>query len=91
MSAKTRLSRLEKSNVGDKLWVLIGIGRPNNAQDRLSRERLALESYLSSNGNRGAYIAYLPFDSFPLGFLGYIAKSGLIEQVCNKSKNPAES
>lgn len=91
MSHKTRLTKLEKIGLGDNLWALIGIKRPKDIQHQRLLEMQAREIYYASGGNRGAYLAFLPFDSFALGFIGYIKRSELTLMIMNKTKNPAES
>jgi hypothetical protein len=51
----------------------------------------ARQRFYASGGNREAYLAFLPFDSFPDGFYGYVKKSDLVKAIANKTKNPAES
>ncbi|WP_284452584.1 hypothetical protein [Parachlamydia acanthamoebae] len=91
MSHKTRLTKLEKIGLSDSLWALIGIGRPRDVQHQRSLEMQARNSFYASGGNRGAYLAFLPFDSFALGFIGYVKRSQLDLMIANKTKNPAES
>ena len=76
---------------GDGLWALIGIGKPWDAQHQRILEIQARQRFYSSGGNREAYLAFLPFDSFPNGFFGYVKKSEFIKAVTNKTKNPAEN
>ena len=75
----------------DRLWALIGIGKPRDAQHQRILEIQARQRFYSSGGNREAYLAFLPFDSFPNGFFGYVKKSEFIKSVTNKTKNPAEN
>lgn len=49
------------------------------------------KSEFSSINIREAYLAFLPFASFPEGFYGYVKKSEFIKAVTNKTKNPAEN
>lgn len=77
MSHKTRLSKLEKVGLGDNLWALIGIGKPRDTQHQRQLESQARDSFYASGGNRGAYLAFLPFDCFRFGFIGYIRRSQL--------------
>lgn len=91
MSHKLRLNRLEKMGSGDRLWALIGIGKPKDAQQQRMLEMQARQRFYASGGNREAYLAFLPFDSFPNGFFGYVKKSEFIKAVTNKTKNPAEN
>ncbi len=91
MSIKTRLNRLEKEKANNRLWALIGIGKPLNSQHQRMLEIQARNSFYNSGGDRNAYLAFLPFDSFGIGFIGYIAKSELITKIMDKTKNPAES
>ena len=91
MSHKTRLTRLEKIGVGDALWAFIGIGKPRDIQHQRLLEMQARECFYASGGNRFAYLAFLPFDCFAQGFLGYIKRSQLDLMITNKTKNPAES
>ncbi len=91
MSHKIRLNRLEKMESGDRLWALIGIGKPRDAQHQKVLEIEARRRFYASGGDREAYLAFLPFHSFPDGFYGYVKKSEFIKAVTNKTKNPAES
>lgn len=91
MSYKIRLNRLEKLESGDQLWALIGIGKPRDAQHQRMLEIQARQHFYASGGNREAYLAFFPFDSFPDGFFGYVKKSEFIKAVTNKTKNPAEN
>lgn len=91
MSLKIRLNRLEKMGSGDRLWALIGIGKPRDAHHRRELEIQARQRFYASGGNRKAYLAFLPFDSFPNGFFGYVKKSEFIKAVTNNTKNPAEN
>lgn len=75
----------------DRLWALIGIGKPRDAQHQSMLEIQARQRFYASGGNREAYLAFLPFDSFPNGFFGYVKKSEFIKAVTNKTKNPAEN
>jgi hypothetical protein len=90
MSHKTRLKKLEKIGFGDSLWALIGIGKPRDTQHQRQLETQARDDFYSSGGNRSAYLAFLPFDCFTCGFLGYIKRSRLDLMIANKTKNPAE-
>jgi hypothetical protein len=90
MSHKIRLNRLEKMGSGDRLWALIGIGKPRDAQHQRMLDIQARQRFYASGGNREAYLAFLPFDSFPKGFFGYVKKSYFIKAVTNKTKSPAE-
>jgi len=89
MSYKIRLNRLEKMGSGDRLWALIGIGKPRDAQHQRMLEIQARQCFYASGGNREAYLAFLPFDSFPNGFFGYVKKSEFIKAVTSKTKTPA--
>ena len=91
MSYKIRINRLEKMGSGDRLWALIGIGKPKDAQHQRVLEIQARQRFYASGGNREAYLAFLPFDSFPNGFFGYVKKSEFIKAVTNKTNNPAEN
>ena len=91
MSHKIRINRLEKMGSGDRLWALIGIGKPRDAQHQRMLELQARQRFYSSGGNREAYLAFLTFDSFPNRFFGYVKKSEFIKAVTNKTKNPAEN
>lgn len=91
MSYKIRLNRLEKMGSGDRLWALIGIGKPRNTQHQRMLEIQARQHFYASGGNREAYLAFLPFDSFPNGFFGYVKKSEFIKAVTNKTNNLAEN
>ena len=90
MSYKTRLNKLERVSLGDNLWALIGIGRPRDAQHQRQLESQARDSFYASGGNRAAYLAFLPFECFTSGFMGYVKKSQLELIITNKTKNPAE-
>ena len=90
MSHKTRLTKLEKTGLGDSLWALIGIRKPRDVQHQRLLERQARDNFYASGGNRSAYLAFLPFDSFASGFIGYIKRSEIDLMVTNKTKNPAE-
>jgi hypothetical protein len=90
MSHKTRLTKLEKTGLGDSLWALIGIGKPRDALHQRLLETQARNSFYASGGNRSAYLAFLPFESFSSGFIGYIKRSQLDLMITNKTKNPAE-
>lgn len=68
MSYKIRLNRLEKMGSGDRLWALIGIGKPKDAQTQRILEIQARQRFYASGGDRQAYLAFLPFDSFPEGW-----------------------
>lgn len=91
MSHKIRLNRLEKMGSGDRLWALIGLGKPRDAQHQRMLETQARQRFYASGGNREAYLAFLPFDSFPNGFFGYVKKSEFIKAVTNKAKNAWEN
>ncbi len=91
MSHKIRLNRLEKIGSGDRLWALIGIGKPRDTHHQRMLEMQARQCFYASGGNREAYLAFLPFGSFPNGFFGYVKKSEFIKAVTNKTKNPAEN
>lgn len=91
MSHKIRLNRLEKIGASDRLWALIGIGKPKDTQHQRILEIEARRHFYASGGNREAYLAFLPFDSFPNGFFGYVKKSEFVKAVTNKTKNPAEN
>jgi hypothetical protein len=91
MFHKIRLNRLEKMGSGDRLWALIGIGKPRDAQHQRMLETQARQRFYASGGNREAYLAFLPFDSFPEGFFGYVKKSEFIKVVTNKAKAPWEN
>lgn len=90
MSHKIRLRKLEKAGVRDKLWALIGIGRPKDYRHQQLLEMQARNSFYASGGDRDAYLAFLPFKDFSSGFIGYVKKSELMLKVMNKTKNPAE-
>lgn len=91
MSHKIRLNKLEKIGSGDRLWALIGIGKPKDAQHQRILEIEARQRFYASGGNKEAYLAFLPFDSFPDGFYGYVKKSELVKAIANKTKNPTEN
>jgi hypothetical protein len=88
MSHKILLNRLEKTGSSDRLWALIGIGKPRDAQHQKELETQARQRFYALGGNRDAYLAFLPFDSFPEGFFGYVKKSEFIKAVASKSKAP---
>jgi len=71
MSHKIRLNRLEKMGSSDRLWALIGIGKPRDTQHQRMLETQARQHFYASGGNREAYLAFLPFDAFPDCFYGY--------------------
>ncbi|MBX9744739.1 MAG: hypothetical protein K2X08_05960 [Chlamydiales bacterium] len=91
MSHKIRINRREKMGSGDRLWALIGIGKPRDAQHQRILEMQARQQFYASGGNREAYLAPPLFDSFPKGFFGYLKKSEFMKAVTNKTKSPAES
>jgi len=91
MSLKTRLNRLEKDKANNRLWAFIGIGKPLNPQHQRMLEIQARNNFYASGGDKNAYLAFMPFDSFGIGFIGYIAKSELTAMIMDKTKNPAES
>ena len=91
MSLKTRLNKLEKEKANNRIWALIGIGKPLNQQHQRILEIQARNSFYSSGGDRNAYLAFLPFDVFGIGFIGYVTKSELSTMIMDKTKNPAES
>ena len=91
MSHKTRLTKLEKIGSGDNLWALIGIGRPRDVQHQRLLEMQARDNFYAFGGDRGAYLAFLPFDCFTQGFIGYMKRSQIDLMITNKTKNPAES
>lgn len=91
MSLKTRLNKLEKEKANNRIWALIGIGKPLNQQHQRILEIQARNSFYSSGGDRNAYLAFLPFDAFGKGFIGYVTKSELSTMIMDKTKNPAES
>jgi|688.fasta_scaffold1193841_2 hypothetical protein len=43
-----------------------------------------------SGDGKGAYLAFLPFDCFAAGFIGYIRSNQLDLMITNKSKNLAK-
>lgn len=90
MSHKIRIRKLEKEGVGDKLWALIGIGRPRDSHHQQLLEMQARSSFYASGGDRDAYLTFLPFEDFNSGFIGYVKKSELMLRGMNKTKNPAE-
>jgi hypothetical protein len=73
---------------GDRLWALIGIGKPRDAQHQRILEIQARQRFYASGGNREAYLAFLPFDAFPDGFCGYIKKSELVKAIADNFKTP---
>lgn len=91
MSHKIRLNRLEKMESGDRLWALIGIGKPRDAQHQRELEIQARQRFYASGGNREAYLAFLPFHAFPEGFYGYVKKSEFVKAVANQAKAPWQS
>jgi hypothetical protein len=48
----------------------------------------ARQRFYASGGNREAHLAFLPFDSFPDGFYGYVRKSELVKMIASKTKAP---
>ncbi len=91
MSHKTRLTKLERIGIGNTLWALIGIGKPRDMRHQKHLEMQARDSFYASGDNRSAYLAFLPFDSFASGFIGYIKRGQLDLMITNRTKNPAES
>ena len=91
MSHKIRLNRLEKMEGDNRIWALIGLGKPIDAQHQRMLEIQARLHFYASGGNQEAYLAFLPFNSFPHGLYGYVKKSELVKVIANKTKNPAES
>ncbi len=91
MSLKTRLKRLEKDRANNRVWAFIGIGNPKNQQHQRKLETQARDHFYASGGDKNAYLAFLPFDSFGIGLIGYVAKSELTSMIMDKTKNPAES
>lgn len=88
MSHKIRLNRLEKMGLDDRLWALIGIGKPKDAQHQRMLEIQARQRFYATGGNREAYLAFLPFDTFPDGFYGYIKKSELVKAITSRATPP---
>lgn len=88
MSHKLRLNRLEKMGSGNRLWALIGIGKPRDTQHQRILEIQARQRFYASGGNKEAYLAFLPFDSFPDGFYGYVKKSELVKKIANGTTAP---
>lgn len=88
MSHKIRLNRLEKMGSGDRLWALIGLGKPRDAQHQRILEMQAHQRFYASGGNRETYLAFLPFASFPEGFYGYVKKSELVKAIASKTTPP---
>lgn len=88
MSHKIRLNRLEKMGSGDRLWALIGIGKPKDVQHQRILEMQARQRFYASGGNKEAYLAFLPFASFPEGFYGYVKKSELVKAIASNAKTP---
>ena len=88
MSHKIRLNRLEKMGSGDRLWALIGIGKPRDSQHQRALEIQARQRFYAFGGSREAYLAFLPFDSFPEGFYGYVKKSELVRAIASKTTPP---
>jgi hypothetical protein len=91
MSLKTRLKRLEKDRANNRIWAFIGIGKPQSPQHQRQLEIQARSNFYASGGDRNAYLAFMPFDSFGIGFIGYVAKSELTTMIMDKTKNPAET
>ena len=91
MSYINRLKRLERISLDTSIWALIGLGKPKDAQHQRLLEIQARDDFHISGGDKRAYLAFLPFNSFEFGFLGYVTKSELTSLIMNKSKNPAES
>lgn len=88
MSHKIRLNKLEKMGSGNRLWALIGIGKPRDAQHQRALELQARHRFYASGGSREVYLAFLPFDSFPEGFYGYVKKSELVKAIANGTTAP---
>lgn len=91
MSFKTRLNKLEKDAANYRIWAFIGTGKPQSPQHQRRLEAQARDKFYASGGDRNAYLAFLPFDSFGIGLIGYVAKSELTAMIMDKTKNPAES
>jgi hypothetical protein len=91
MSLKTRLKRSEKDKANNRLWAFIGIGKPQSPLHQRLLEIQARNNYYATGGDKNAYLTFLPFDSFGIGFIGYVAKSELTAMIMDKTKNPAES
>lgn len=91
MSSKTRLNKLEKMGSANKTWAFIGIGKPVDQRHQLKLEVEARDRFYADGGDKGAHIAFLPFECFKDGFIGYMKQSSLEQMISNKTKNPAES
>ena len=91
MSIKTRLKRLEKEKSSNRLWAFIGIGKPLNQQHQRMLEIQVHNNFYAAGGDRNAYLAFMPFDSLGIGFIGYVAKNELTSMIMDKKKNPVES
>ena len=48
----------------------------------------ARQRFYASGGNREAYLAFLPFNSFQEGFYGYVKKSELVKTIASKTTPP---
>jgi hypothetical protein len=70
MSYKIRLKRFEKTESGDRLWTLIGIGKPKDFQHKRVLEIQARRRFYASGGDREVYLVFLPFHLFHDGFYG---------------------
>lgn len=91
MSLKTRLKRLEKEKANNRVWAFIGIGKPQSQQHQRQLEVQARNNFYVAGGDKNAYLAFLPFDPFSIGFIGYVTKAELSTMIMDKTKNPAES
>ncbi len=91
MSLKTRLKRLERDKTNNRIWAFIGIGKPQSPRHERLLEIQARDNFYAAGGDKNAYLAFMPFDSFGIGFIGYVAKSELTAMIMDKTKNPAES
>lgn len=81
MSHRARLNKLEKQGMGDRIWALIGIGKPIDAEHQRRLENDARNTFYASGGDRGAYLAFMPFADFDHGFICYVTRSELISGI----------
>jgi len=53
-----------------------------------SSDRSSPPAFLRFWRHREAYLAFLPFTSFPEGFYGYVKKSELVKAIASKTTLP---
>ncbi len=86
MSHRTRLNKLEQHGEADRLWALIGIGKPANLEHQKWLEREARNAFYASGGDRCAYLAFMPFADFDSGFICYVKRSDLISRIMSSKQ-----